>query len=169
MSPLFPAVWGIYQESFPLEEQRSISMQRAAWEDPGYEFLAIIREGEVIGLLGVWHLEGVLFMEHFALSHSVRGSGIGSSLLKEYLATVPDEMVVLEIDPLVDEISRRRAEFYKRLGFHLTEHHHVQFPFRAEDSPLLLRIMSYPGYMSDAQYEEFNRQYVDRVMNFKLL
>lgn len=168
-SPLYPEVWEIYSESFPIEEQRSLHVQHQAWSDPGYEFLAIMRKDEVIGLLAVWHLSGFLFMEHLALAPSVRGLGIGSSLVQSYLDTLDsEEMVVLEIDPLIDEVSHRRAEFYKRLGFKLTDHQHVQFPFRKEDMPLVLRIMSYPTEMTEEEYQAFNNEYVDRVMNFTL-
>ena len=167
-SPLFTEVREIYEESFPPEEKRSLSLQRQAWKDPGYELLAILKDNQVIGLLGVWHLDGFLFVEHFALSSETRGLGIGSSLLNEYMSTLNDKMIILEIDPLIDEISRRRAEFYKRLGFHLTDHYHAQFPFRVEDSPVVLRIMSYPTAMTEDEYTTFNKEYVDRVMNFSL-
>lgn len=167
-SPLYPDVRAIYESSFPVEEQRGLLLQRAAWSDEGYELLAIVQGESVIGLLGVWHLEEGVFLEHLAMAKEVRGKGIGSRLLGDYLATIGEATVILEVDPPCDEISRRRVCFYERLGFFLTDHDHVQLPFRKEDGPLTLRIMSYPHPISKEQYEAFNKEYLGRVMNFSL-
>lgn len=167
-SPLFSEAREIYEASFPLEEQRSQSLQEQAWNDPGYEFLAIVRDGGIIGLLGVWHLHDCVFVEHLALSPAARGKGTGSAMLAEYLESLKGQLVILEIDLPEDDISRRRVEFYRRLGFHLTDHEHFQMPFRKGYNPLPLRIMSYPRAIDEEEYARFKEQYMARVMNFML-
>lgn len=136
-------------------------------EQPAYELIAVQEEDRVVGFLSAWNLPRFCYLEHFAFSPECRGGGFGTRTLKEYL-TGKTSPVILEIDPLVDEISRRRCGFYERLGFVLTDHEHYQPPFRRGDSPVLLRIMSYGRGITDAEYDEFNKEYLQGAMSFSL-
>ena len=120
-----------------------------------------------MGFISAWDLPHYCYLEHFAFSPECRGGGFGSRVLKEYVGQ-KEVPVILEIDPLVDEISRRRCGFYERLGFVLTEHEHFQPPFRRGDDPVLLRIMGYGKAITDEEYEEFNREYLAGPMSFSL-
>ncbi len=165
-SPLFPALRDIYEASFPLSEQRSLRLQELALKDPGYELLAVVEEGRVLGLIGSWNLSEFVYLEHLAFSPECRGKGLGSRALSSYIAgkTLP---VILEIDPLIDDISRRRLGFYQRLGFVLTPHIHIQPPFHSRFAPLSLLILSQGRAIDREEYDRFNKEYLERVMNFR--
>jgi hypothetical protein len=59
---------------------------------------------------------------------------------------------VLEVEPPVDEWTRRRIGFYERLGFHLNHFDYVQPPLREGRADLRLQIMSYPGALAEQDF-----------------
>lgn len=164
-SPYFSPIWDIYQASFPLEERRPLRLQEWAFTKPQYELIAVETKGRVVGFISSWNLPHYCYVEHFAFSEECRGGGLGTKSLKKYLSgkKVP---VILEIEPLEDEITHRRCGFYERLGFVLTEHEHYQSPYRKGYEPLLLLIMSYGKAITEAEYEEFHREFMEGPMSF---
>lgn len=117
-APLFDRVWSIYQEAFVDFERRTLAEHRGAMARPGYRFSAVMREGEAVGLLGWWSLDGFLFVEHFAINPSLRSGGLGRRALAALQAHAPVPVVV-DVEPFgSDPMAARRVAFYQRLGFH---------------------------------------------------
>ena len=63
--------------------------------------------------------------------------------------------VVLEIDPPVDEIARRRQGFYQRCGFAVNPYPHVHPPYRPEYPGHELVVLSSPRALTPAEYGAF--------------
>lgn len=166
-SPHFPPIWDIYQASFPLEERRPLKLQEWAFTKTQYVLIAVETRGRVVGFISSWNLPHYCYVEHFAFSEDCRGNGLGTKSLNKYLSEkkVP---VILEIEPLEDIITRRRCDFYQRLGFALTGHEHYQSPYRKGYDPLRLLIMSYGRAITEAEYQEFNREFREGPMSFSL-
>lgn len=166
-SPHFSPIWDIYQASFPLEERRPLKLQEWAFTKTQYELIAVETKGRVVGFISSWNLPHYCYVEHFAFSEDCRGNGLGTKSLNKYLSEkkVP---VILEIEPLEDIITRRRCDFYQRLGFALTGHEHYQSPYRKGYEPLRLLIMSYGRAITEAEYQEFNREFREGPMSFSL-
>ena len=57
------------------------------------------------------------YIEHFAVHQGLRGRGYGSEILNAFLRST-SKIVLLEIDPFVDSVSRARLRFYRKCGFH---------------------------------------------------
>ncbi len=153
-NPLFGECWAIYNDSFPKEERRDLSQQRVALTNENYTFVAIVDEGRTLGVVGYWLFGGdLLFVEHIAIGSLCRGGGIGSVVI-EYVKSKGFD-IVLEIDPIVDDITRRRRGFYERLGFVMNDIQHFQPPFRTDDEWLPLLVMSYPSTISADRYKLF--------------
>ena len=141
----------LYELSFPVDERR-------LYESPEH-FLAFLKSregkfcayeimdgGSFAGFITSWEFEGYVYVEHFAVDGSMRGSGIGSeafSLLLEKAAQ-KGKPLILEVEMPEDELSRRRIGFYERLGGKLrTDFEYVQPPYRKDSSPLPMRIMTW--------------------------
>lgn len=62
---------------------------------------------------------------------------------------------VLEIDPPVDEIARRRQGFYQRCGFAVNPYPHVHPPYRPEYPGHELVVLSSPRALTPAEYGAF--------------
>lgn len=153
--PDWATLWRIYEASFPAGERRTLEGQKAIFEEPKY-FLELWRndEGTLIGLTGSWIYERFRYLEHFAVDPELRNGGYGKKILTEWMNR-PGPAVLLEIDPLTDEISRRRHGFYQRLGYQDTglTHSHPSYQDGTGEVPLL--IMSYPEIIDKTLHAEF--------------
>ena len=62
---------------------------------------------------------------------------------------------LLEIDPPVDDIARRRQGFYQRCGFAVNPYPHVHPPYRPEYPGHELVVLSSPRALTPAEYGAF--------------
>ncbi|MFI3258595.1 MAG: GNAT family N-acetyltransferase [Rikenellaceae bacterium] len=160
--PLFATCWQIYNDSFPLCERRDESSQRRAMQSEDYHFEAILRGDEVVGFVGYWIFGGeTLFLEHIAISSSCRGGGVGGVVMERLQGF--GLLIVGEIEPMVDEITRRRCDFYLRHGFVVNGHAHRQPPFREGEEWLPLVVISHPRMATEEEYERFRRSQIEIV------
>ncbi len=156
--PLFPVLWEIYESSFPLCERRAMKDQVHILSDPTYFLYAWVNEKEeVVGLIGWWVCGELRYVEHYAIAPAHRSSGYGSAFLTEWMAD--SEMpVLLEIEPVVDEITARRKSFYENLGFQDNRIFHVHSPYHKETGPVELWILSYPRLLWEEEYQQFGEK-----------
>lgn len=73
--------------------------------------------------------------------------------------------LILEIDPPVDELSRRRKGFYERCGFAENPYEHIHPPYHWGNSGHELVVMTWPGRISREEYSAFARYLHERVMD----
>ena len=101
-------------------------------------------EGVPAAFINYYHLRDInaLFVEHFASAEELRGKGVGSAVMNSLLEQSGDSLVVLEVEPPEDELSRRRVQLYRRLGFTLNDGSYFQPPFYGNPKPLPLMLMS---------------------------
>ena len=162
-SPFFNEGMKLYSVSFPLHEQRESEPQRRIMSHPDYHFNLIFDGTEFVGLMLCWETEHFIYVEHFCISPGLRNRNYGSRSLS--LLSQQGKPVILEIDPPVDEISNRRKGFYERAGFHANHCHHVHPPYRDGNHGHELTVMSYPGRLSQKEYDRFNKYLSETVMN----
>lgn len=149
----FDEVFNLMQTSFPENEYRTYSDQKALLENPKYH--VITKENEqksIVAFLGFWSLGDFNFIEHLAVSPTCRGKGTGTKLVSEFISE-SSKPIILEIEPPVDDISIKRMKFYERLGFVLNEYQYFQIPLRKNDSPSELKIMSYPRKLNEEEFQ----------------
>ena len=143
----FPAVHRLMQQAFPLQEHRCFSEAEALLVKSEYEILVYAEQSEVVGFLAHWNFADFYFVEHFAVNSAARGSGIGSGLMRAYLAqsALP---VVLEVEATGSEIAQRRIGFYQRLGFALSRVGYIQPCLQGDVSDIPLLLMHAPQDVS---------------------
>jgi len=154
--PYWPQAWELYERSFPLRELRSLEQHILAMDDPRFFAEVITDKEEFIGVIFYWKWDNYRFVEHFAIDPSLRGSGSGSRVLEEFLNN-DQSLVMLEIEPLCDEISERREQFYERSGFTMNYYRHIHPSFRPSTEAHELLIMSAPRGLKPSEFEEFRR------------
>ncbi|MFQ7174873.1 MAG: GNAT family N-acetyltransferase [Thomasclavelia ramosa] len=69
----FNQAWAIYEQSFPVFEQRLLRDQQAAMKDEEFYFIAIVEEERVIAIVGYWIYPQFIYIEHLAVHPEVRG------------------------------------------------------------------------------------------------
>lgn len=169
--PLAQEAWAIYEQSFPLCEQRPLDEHIRALDDPAFHYHALTDGGRTIGLLSWWEWEAAdgtpfRFGEHFAIAPETRGEGYGSRALT-YLKGEGERLVLLEIDPPIDDISRRRERFYQRNGFRTNaEYDHIHPSFRPTTEAHRLLLMSYPQPLAPTEFKAFQRFNKERVLRY---
>lgn len=135
----------LIEESFDEDERRSRdAMARLADNEPRLHIFLVHNalEPSPKGVMTLWDLGDFCYLEHFATISSERGKGYGSKALSA-LKSMVTKPIVLEVEPPVDELSRRRVEFYRRNGFSLWQSDYVQPPYRKDSRSLHLRLMAY--------------------------
>lgn len=166
----YAALLRLMEGSFPPEERRSEPQHRRALAEDDFHCLLLREEGQVAGLLTYWRHRDFAFVEHLAVNPEQRGRGLGHRimhLLAEELC--PGVPVILEIEPVCDEMTARRLRFYESCGFVRLPDAHVQLPYHAGGSPLPMELLLHPcgaPAVCPPGFEDYVRghvmQYVDR-------
>ena len=157
----FAPAFALYEQSFPIHERRTKQAQQVRLGCPGYHFDLLMEGEELQGILLWWEAGPFCYVEHFAIAPQLRGTGIGTRALEQLREE--GRRVLLEIDPPVDEVSRRRQRFYEKAGFCANPYHHIHPPYRAGFSGHALVVMTNPGPAAPGEYQDFAR-YLNQVV-----
>lgn len=156
----------MYIESFPDYERRRISSHALACEDPAFHPCIAVENGSLLALLFYWTYDDKIYIEHIAVNQQMRGQKIGSRLLEEFTAQNSGKTVVLEIDPPVDDISRRRLGFYERAGFINTGRIFTHPSYTKNGQGHQLLVLSYPDEIAGEDYERFMEFVTEKVLKY---
>ncbi|WP_263560166.1 GNAT family N-acetyltransferase [Paenibacillus polymyxa] len=163
----FSEIYAIMESSFPASECRTFEAQKALLKHPSYRIITEKNEqGNIVAFLAGWEFAHFRFVEHIAVDSRIRGGGLGQKLMGRFISQ-SDQPIVLEVEPPVDEWSRRRIGFYERMGFHLNHFEYVQPPLREGQADLRLQIMSYPGALSEQEFTPFKEILYTEVYGLK--
>lgn len=159
----FDSFFNLMSESFPSIERRSYEGQKKLLSEELYNIIVVKDENEnMAAFIANWEFDNFNFIEHFAVDSKIRGNGVGTAMLKAYLNKC-NKPIFLEVEPPTNDISMRRIEFYKRLGFHLNNFEYLQPPLQKQYDFLPLKVMSYPRSFSEREFINFRNTVYDRV------
>ncbi len=150
-SNLFDEFWNLYQISFPEYEQRSIESQKSLTNAENYTLLSFAEQETYVGLLTYWDFEEFCYLEHFAINPGLRGKGYGSKIIQYFLKNDSNKLI-LEIDPIEDDISKKRCRFYERLGFKQNSFDFINPGYKGKKHPHQLTLMSSPEILTEEEY-----------------
>ncbi|KAF0820959.1 MULTISPECIES: GNAT family N-acetyltransferase [unclassified Cytobacillus] len=150
----FESFYQLMEDSFPRDEYRPYQTQRALLSHPNYQIYVYEKDHELAAFFAAWEGPDFIFLEHFAVKESFRNGGLGSKLLQEFLMQ-HEKPVVIEIEPPEGEIEKRRADFYERNGFSLSQWGYVQPALAKGQSSVALVLMSYPAPLQEQAYQSF--------------
>ena len=154
----------LYGSSFPIFEQRTESQQEYAFGCSQYHLCEYLDGDIFVGFISYWEFDRQIYIEHLAVDTTLRGKGYGSRMLDSFVASTP-KTVILEIDPIVDDISRARLRFYERCGFRQNGFRHRHPAYREGYQPHPLVVLSSGRQIPPDEYEEFFRNLKEIVMN----
>lgn len=157
-------VWELYESSFPTAEKRKEDDHIRAMENPQFHPLSAWEGDLLVGLLFFWEWENYRYLEYLAVNTELRGRSFGSQLLRHL--SDAGHTVILEIDPLSNELSVRRLQFYERNGYTLTPYRYMHLPYRLETQTQELLILSYPEMITKEQHEDFLQFMEKEVMPY---
>ncbi|MRI01604.1 GNAT family N-acetyltransferase [Kriegella sp. EG-1] len=143
----FKRAWELYQEAFPIEEQRSFDGQAKVLKEINYHFDILIEGEELIGFILWWDFENYKYIDHFATAKAHRNKGFGKLILNKLMEST-DKPILLEVELPTSSINKRRIKFYERVDFQLNQHYYETPPLKIGLPPLQLLVMSYPNPIS---------------------
>ena len=154
----FSLIYSDMEKSFVREEIRDRDAARAGMTNEKYSVYHVTDGGTRVGFMTVWKLSGFLFLEHFVTYEAFRNKGYGTAALK--LLKEKSELIILEAEPPIEDMQKRRSGYYKRNGFSENDFPYTQPPYRDGDEGVELVLMSYPKKLSDVDsfVEEIYRE-----------
>lgn len=159
----FDLVYSIMEKSFPISEMRTYDYLKKQIEDERFK---IWLTPEKTTFITVWDFDDFYYLEHFASIPEERGKGIGAKVISHILET-SGKTVVLEAEPEVEEIQKRRIGFYKKAGFKVNENYYFQPSMREGVDGVELKILSYPNYLQDDEFERITNTMYKEVYKCK--
>lgn len=152
--PLYQKFITLYASSFPIFEQRTEEQQETAFNNSSYHLLGYEENNVFIGFISYWEFDDYLYVEHFAINAALRGRGYGSKVLDKFTKQT-DKTILLEVDPIVDDVTTARLRFYQRCGFFKNPHQHKHPAYRNGFKPHSLIVLTTKGQISTEEYQNF--------------
>lgn len=160
--PMYQKALALYQISFPPCEQRESASQERILSEDEYSFCLIYDGDAFVGLVLFWETERFIYIEHLCILPEMRNRRYGEKILS--LLSEKQKTLILEIDPPIDDISKRRKGFYARCGFMDNPYPHIHPPYHRENNGHSLMILTHPKRISQDEYNVFNRYLQEKVM-----
>ena len=163
----FDDVYRIMEENFPPDERRTYAKQKTLLDNENYHVYTVEDEGEIIAFFAVWLLDGVVFGEHLAVDKSFHNRGIGSELLMKVVKSF-DLPFVLEIElENSSDMAKRRAGFYRRLGFNINRFYYEQPSYGEGKSSIPMHLLSYPDMLDEGEFNQFKNVIYKEIYKIK--
>ena len=146
----FDRIYSGMKESFIPEEIRDEDCARSLLDKDEYIIYNILYRNNAVGFMTVWKLSEYAFLEHFITYPEFRKRGYGRAALAR-LSEIYDK-IVLECEHPIDEIQKRRFEFYKSCGFYPSDESYIQPSYRKGYDSVPLILMTYPKEEADTAH-----------------
>ena len=157
-------VWNLYENSFPIAERRKLKDHMRACENEHFHPISIWENNLLIGIAFYWEWSNYRYIEYMAVPPEMHGQGYGSQIIKQIRDS--EHTIILEIDPLINELTVRRLQFYERAGFTLTPYRFMHLPYRIDGAPQELLILSYAQMITKEQHKYFLNFIDNHVRNY---
>ena len=143
----FDAIYAEMERNFIPDERRDYHHARRVLNDPRFHVFHIENEGNRVGFITYWCLDGVTFAEHFVIFERFRGKGLGARVLP--LLQKKFSPLVLECERPETPMQARRAAFYLRSGFCKNDCDYYQPAYGEQGHEVPMLLLSYPTPLPD--------------------
>lgn len=150
--------YSLLKQDFCYDERKTKKDELKAFDDNRFNPMWIYENNQVIGYFSYWEFDEFIFGEHFAVIKELRNKGYGTRFLKEILQTI-NKTLLIEVECPTNIISKRRINFYKRIGFQLnTNYNYIQPQYHNNNHDVPLIITTYPEKINEQQYKKYTQQ-----------
>ena len=148
----------LYLTAFPAHERRTYEAFRNQVEIQKDCAVNIISVGEsVVGFFTFWEFENFGFVEHMAIESQFRGRKFGEKALY-HIAMDCKKPIILEVEPPMNQDSRRRIDFYMRNGFQILDIPYFQPSYDGIHPETEMRLMSNSTAFTQKQLSQYISQ-----------
>lgn len=164
----FDEVYKIMEDNFPPDERRSYDGQKSLMDCENYCVYTVEDNGNIIGFFTVWFLDDFVFAEHFAIDKKYQNGGYGTKLIKRVMDSL-DVPMVLEIElENSSDMAKRRAGFYRRLGFNINPYEYAQPSYGQGKSAIPMHLVSYPKPLDKDEFECYKKIIYKEIYKLEL-
>ena len=155
--PFYENIYRLYHSSFPVEERRDWDdMELIMNTDKRFNMLAFSTDNEFSGFLTFWEFGSFVYVEHFAVSDTKHGIGIGTQIMQNFMGE-QQTTIVLEVELPETAEAIRRIAFYEKLGFVIISKPYLQPPYDGKSDFLPLLILT--------NNNDFGNEHFDDIRN----
>ena len=151
----FQQVWNLYVDSFPKNERRDIAGQAHILKLKNYYCQSVYKDELCVGLLFWWDFKTLKYIEHLAIIPTRQNEGLGSLIMKNFLNQDNSKLILLEVEPPITEIQKKRVQFYKKLDFKMNGYNYMQPAYQKTTKPIPLTLLTFPSLLNNENYQEF--------------
>lgn len=158
----------LYHSAFPIEERRPwCNILKHIKDSTQFSMYAVKdMNNSFVGFITTWTFPEAIYIEHFAVSKSMRGSGYGTDIIKHFFSE--SNNIILEVElPGSNEMADKRISFYEKNGFKsLPDIPYIQPPYSPELESLPMMLMVKHDFQNIVS---FINDFQDLVYNKSLL
>lgn len=110
----FDEVYALFEKAFIPAELRPYEKMKLLFLEDEFVIYGMYQDGRIIGAIIVWEFNDFVYLENFAVDQSLRGQGLGSQILQAIKELYPHQLLVLEVEEPIDDLTKRRVAFYQR-------------------------------------------------------
>lgn len=154
----FDEVYALFEKAFIPAELRPYEKMKLLFLEDEFVIYGMYQDGRIIGAIIVWEFNDFVYLENFAVDQSLRGQGLGSQILQAIKELYPHQLLVLEVEEPIDDLTKRRVAFYQRNQYVLNPYHFVQPPLRKNALKVELMYMSYPDSINVYAFDQIKKQ-----------
>ena len=156
-----PTVLGIYENSFPENERRTISnILRQIDYNSDYNFFVVLEDDFPVGMASVWVInQRFIYIEHLCVDQTRRSKGIGSKAMNLLKDKSPFP-IIIEVEKRLDTMTEeqannceRRLKFYNRHGFVLSSQDYMQPPYTPALHEVPMNLMEANGTLLTTDFD----------------
>lgn len=153
--------------SFPSGEYRALEELRAYTDTKAnFHNHIIFQDDTPVGFIAYWDFGHFFYVEHFAIDPAQRNGGHGKNVLN-HLLQVLEYPIILEVEEPIEEMARRRINFYQRHGFSLWEKTYQQPPYKSGDHFLPMLLMVHGDLQCEKDFDSIKEHIYREVYNVK--
>lgn len=159
----------LYEQAFPIEERRESSKWIALCKNNPHFHIQVITDDKntFVGIITHWDFRSFIYIEHFAISSSLRNKGYGSKVISFFVNQFSNIPIILEVELPHTPIAIKRIDFYKRHHFELLPYEYKQPPYRHNEKEIPLKIMCLNTNDISNKYADFVKTIHQEVYNVK--
>lgn len=160
----FDQVYNIFEKSFIPSELRLYNEMLDYFMEQRFKIYGVKDSNIIKAAISVWEFNQFVYIEHFAVDPKYRNQNLGTIMIN----TIQDmykRNIVLEVEPITDDMTYRRVEFYKRNQFCFNKYQYIQPPYRPLEEDVVLHVMTYPDPINKDQFTEITSLLCEKVYN----
>lgn len=156
--------YAMLENDFCADERKSKDAEFESFADEKFSPNFIYEAGKLLGYICFWNFEKFVYVEHLAISKELRGHGLGSKFVTEFVSNFNKD-IILEAELPVETIAKKRISFYERNGFVLNPYEYSQPAYREDSNTVPMLVMSHGNKLPEEIFNAYIQEIKKTVYN----